>query len=384
MPAIPDRRKSTPSEAAPAGKEVRESPLEVRPPTPDALCIETPLSSLDAPTTPTDHFYVRNHFATPHVEVETWRLRIEGAVDRPYDLTYDQVCALPSREVEAVLECAGNSRSSVRPRPEGVLWRNGAVGTARWRGIPLSDLLERAGIRAGAVEVMLEGADRGQEPGVSRDISFQMSVSLAKAIDPDTLVALEMNGEPLSRRHGFPARVVVPDWYGMASVKWVTRIVVLTEPFKGHFRTRAYAYIAEGDAAESEKRPVTTVRVKSLITWPKEGAVLSPGPLRLRGVAWSGHGRIIRVDVNLGGLGGPREEETWHPAVLIPADSPHSWTHWEYDGHAERPGFYVVRARATDEQGHTQPVQATWNFRGLGNNSIHTVPVEVRRPGAAG
>ncbi len=382
MSAIPDRRRAPPAEEAPGPKEIRESPLEVRPPTPDALCIETPLASLDPPTTPTDHFFVRNHFATPHVDVEAWRIRVEGAVDRPFELTYDELAALPRHEVEAVLECAGNSRSSVRPRPEGVLWRNGAVGTAVWRGVPLAALLQRAGVRPGAVEVLLEGADRGQEPGVKDEISFQMSITLSKALDDDTLVALEMNGAPLSRRHGFPARVVVPDWYGMASVKWVTRVVVLPEAFQGHFRTRAYAYIAEGDSAESEKRPVTTVRVKSLITWPKDGAVLPPGPLRLRGVAWSGHGRIVRVDVNLGGLGGPREEETWHPAVLLPAESPHSWTHWEFEGHAARPGFYVIRARATDEQGHTQPVQATWNFRGLGNNSIHAVPVEVRRPAA--
>jgi len=359
--------------------DVRESPLEVRPPTPDALCIETPLSALDTPITPTSRFFVRNHFATPEINVESWRLVIEGDVERPQTLTYAEFRALPHKELAAVLECAGNSRSTVRPKPEGVLWRNGAVGTARWTGVPLAALLDRAGVRAGAIEVLFEGLDHGTEPGVEGELNFGMSVTLEKARDPETLIADEMNGEPLTPRHGFPVRAVVPGWYGMASVKWLSRIVVLRHPFRGYFRARAYAFIMEGEKAEALHRPVTTVRVKSLITSPKEGQILDEGVHRIRGVAWSGAGGIARVEVSVGGLSESLEEETWHAATLREEASPHAWTHWEFSCSLSRPGFYVVRVRATDERGNVQPFSAKWNYRGLGNNSVHEVPIEVRR-----
>ncbi len=365
--------------AEPTGEnEVRNSPLEVRPPTPDALCIESPLASLETAVTPTSHFFVRNHFAVPHIDLRDWRLAIEGEVDRPLLLTYEEIRNLPHRPLRALIECAGNSRSSVRPHPEGVLWRNGAVGTAEWVGTPLRDLLERAKIRPGAVEVLFEGLDHGKEPGLDAEISYGMSITADKALDPDTLLVDEMNGQPLSARHGFPLRAIVPGWYGMASVKWLSRIVVLQQPFEGYFRTRAYAFISEGESAEARHRPVTSVRVKSLVTWPKEGSVLAPGAHRIRGVAWSGVGRIARVEVSIGGLRESLEEETWLPAVLSEPESRHAWTHWEFARELTRPGFYVIRARATDEKGNTQPLEAKWNFRGLGNNSVHQVPLEVR------
>jgi DMSO/TMAO reductase YedYZ molybdopterin-dependent catalytic subunit len=379
-----ERMSSTPARQGAARTEpvaepdVRNSPLEVRPPTADALCIETPLASLETPITPTSHFFVRNHFAVPHVELDHWRLAIEGEVERPLLLTYDDLRALPHRPLKALLECAGNSRSSVRPHPEGVLWRNGAVSTAEWAGTPLRGVLESARVKPGAIEVMFEGLDHGKEPGVGAEINFGMSITLDKAIDPDTLLVDEMNGRPLAPRHGFPVRAIVPGWYGMASVKWLSRIVVLRHPYQGYFRARAYAYIPEGEAAEAPHRPVTTVRVKSLVTWPKEGSVLKPGPHRIRGVAWSGVGRIARIEVSVGGLRESLEEETWHPATIVGAEAPHTWTHWEYRREIRRPGFYVVRVRATDEKGNVQPIEAKWNFRGLANNSVHQVPVEIR------
>lgn len=364
--------------AAAEEPDVRESPLQVRPPTPDALCIETPLSALDTPVTPTGRFFVRNHFAVPQIDPENWRLTIEGDVERPLSLTYAELRAFPHRELTALIECAGNSRSSVRPHPEGVLWRNGAVGTARWSGVPLSALLERARVRPEAIEVLFEGLDHGTEPGVEGELNFAMSVSLPKAQDPDTLIADEMNGEPLTPRHGFPVRAIVPGWYGMASVKWLSRVVVLRHPFRGYFRARAYAFIPEGESAEASHRPVTTVRVKSLITWPKEGLILDPGLHPIHGVAWSGAARITRVEVSVGGLSESLEEETWQAATLTEEASPLTWTHWECPVRIERPGFYVVRVRATDEHGNVQPQTAKWNFRGLANNSVHEVPIEVR------
>jgi DMSO/TMAO reductase YedYZ molybdopterin-dependent catalytic subunit len=357
--------------------EIRESPLEVRPPTADALCIETPLWALEQPVTPTGQFFVRNHFAVPHVDLSTWRLVVEGEVDHPLILTYDEIREMAHRETEALLECAGNSRATVRPRAEGVLWRNGAVGTARWSGVPLAEILSRARVRPGAVEVMLEGADHGHEPGVAGELSFAMSLTVEKALDPDTLLADEMNGAPLSPRHGFPVRAVVPGWYGMASVKWLSRIVVLDRPFEGYYKTLAYAIIPEGDSLHSRKRPVTTVRVKSLVTWPKEGQRLPLGTHRIKGVAWSGSAPIERVEVSIGGQSVSGDEDPWHAATLSRPPAPHAWTHWQYECELTQPGFYVIRARAVDTRGNTQPVQAKWNFRGLATNSIHAVPVEV-------
>lgn len=360
--------------------DVRESPLEVRPPTPDARCVESPLSSLESAITPTSHFFVRSHFAVPKVDAPQYRLTIEGAVHKPLFLTYEEIRSLPRREVVSVIECAGNSRASVRPRAEGVLWRNGAVGAAHWTGASLRHLLERAGVQPSAVEVVLEGADRGTEPGVNKEIGYEMSISLETALHPDTLIVTEMNGEPLSTAHGFPVRVIVPDWYGMASVKWLTRIVVADRPFDGYFRRRAYAYLYEGDMNEAPHRPVTRMRVKSLITRPREGQVLAAGVHSVRGVAWSGHGRIVRVEVSLGAHPDALEEGTWHPATLSGGESPHSWTHFSFDCPMDHPGYYVLRARATDDKGNVQPLQARWNFRGVGANSMHAVPIEVRPP----
>ena len=360
-------------------EDPRFLPLEVRAPTPDARCVESSLASLEERVTPTNRFFIRSHFAVPKVDPDRWRLTIEGEVDHPVVLTLSELAALPHREVTSVMECAGNSRSTVRPKPEGVLWGPGAVGNARWKGVPLRELLRTAGVRPTAIELVLEGADRGVEPNTQDEQNYAMSVPIGKALAADTLLADEMNGAPLTPSHGFPVRAIVPGWYGMASVKWLTKLRVVDQPFLGYFRSRAYAYISEGERADAPRVPATNIRVKSLITWPREGQVLSTGPHRIRGVAWSGEAPIQRVDVSTSPATGAGEK--WQPARLFSAPSRSSWTHWELLCDIPDPGFYVVRARATDENGNTQPVQAEWNFRGLGNNSVHAVPVEVRPGG---
>ncbi|HEV2317711.1 MAG TPA: sulfite oxidase [Thermoplasmata archaeon] len=339
--------------------------------------MESPLSSLETPITPTSQFFIRSHFATPSIDLENWRLSVDGHVEHPLHLTRAQLLAMEHRRVPALLECAGNSRALVRPRAEGVLWRNGAVGTAEWGGVPLAHVLELAGARAGAVEVVFEGLDRGHEPGVDGELGFAMSITMAKARDPDTLLADEMNGRPLGASHGFPLRSVVPDWYGMASVKWLSHIRVVDRPFTGFYRSRAYAFIPEGDPAETPKTPVTVVRVKSIVTWPREGQQLPVGTHRIRGAAWSGAGRILRVEVSTGGDHGATDPRSWHLASLSADAGPHSWVHWEFEWTVERPGFYVIRARASDASGNIQPVLSEWNFRGVASNSLHEVPVEV-------
>lgn len=339
--------------------------------------MEAPLSALETEITPTEHFFIRNHFDIPRLDVASWRLVVDGEVARPRSFSYAELSRFPGLERTVLLECAGNSRAGLYPRPAGVLWRHGAVGSARWSGVALRALLEECEPNHQARHVVLTGADHGEQSGVDGELDFAMSLPVDKAMDPDTLVATQMNGEPLAPSHGFPARAVVPGWYGMASVKWLTRIQVTAQPFQGFFRAREYAFIYENDDAASPKEPVTTLRVKSLVTWPGEGLRLPVGSHRLRGVAWSGHGRISRVEVSVDGSGVDARGGVWREAKLSPSDSAYSWTHWELPCQLDRAGFRVVRVRAFDEAGNAQPDRVRWNFRGVAINSIHSVPIEV-------
>ena len=360
-------------------EDPRFLPLEIRAPTPDARCVEASLPSLVDDITPTKKFFIRSHFSVPRLSRESWTLSVDGEVEQPTVLRYDDLRAMRHRDLIVTMECAGNSRSTVRPKPEGVLWGHGALSTGRWRGVPLCDVLLRSGVRPTGCEVLLRGADHGKEPGVEGDLTYEMSIDVEKALHPDTLLVDEMNGEPLSPNHGFPVRAIVPGYYGMASVKWLTGVSVLSRPFEGHFRRRAYVYIREGQRTEERKAPATFIRVKSLINWPREGQVLAPGPHVIRGVAWSGEAPITRVEVSVQPPSGAGE--VWHLARLRRLPSRYAWCHWELLCDLPDPGFYVVRVRATDELGYCQPVQAEWNFRGIGNNSIHCVPIEVSSQG---
>lgn len=365
--------------SADPNEDPRFLPLTIRAPTADAKCIEASLPSLVEEVTPTKKFFIRSHFAVPHIKRGDWHLTVRGRVQHDLTVDYDALAAMPHREVIVTMECAGNSRSTVRPKPEGVLWGHGAISTGRWKGVPLRHLLLEAGLRPDAVEVAMRGADRGTEPGVDGELPYEMSIGIDKALHPDTLLVDEMNGAPLTPSHGYPVRAIVPGYYGMASVKWLTHVDLLDHAFEGYFRTRAYAYIFEGQRTEEPKLPAGAIRVKSLISWPRESQVLATGPHILRGIAWSGEAFIARVDVSLAPPSGAGE--VWQPARLHPASSRYSWSHWEFPCELPEPGFYVIRVRAIDERGNCQPTQAQWNFRGIGNNSVHCVPVEVRASG---
>ncbi|MCI4330871.1 MAG: sulfite oxidase [Thermoplasmata archaeon] len=373
----PPGRAGIPRPPPTPGGAVEEPPNELDVLTRLPLCAEAALTLLGDPITPTPRFFIRNHFPAPRLELASWRLVIDGEVERPVSLSYEDLVRLPRREGIALLECAGNSRSGVNPPTEGVRWSNGAVGAARWAGVPLASVLERAGVKPGAKEVVFEGADRGREPDVPEELQYAMSISIEKARDGDTLLADRMNGAPLSVNHGFPVRAIVPDWYGMASVKWVTKLTVIDHAFQGYFRTRPYVYIHEGDSVGGTKTPVTVQRVKSLITWPGEGQPIRPGRHTIRGVAWSGGGPISRVELSVGRLDPATEPDQWRPTRLTGDPALHSWTPWEYEIELARPGYYVFRVRATDAHGNTQPVLSPWNFRGVGINSVHQLPVVV-------
>jgi sulfite oxidase len=347
--------------------------------TTEPYCAETPLAGLNSWITPTERFFVRSHFAIPDVNVATWRLVVDGEVDRPLSLSFDDLRRETVRTVVTTMECAGNSRSSVYPPAQGLRWRHGALGTAQWTGVSLWDVLQKADIRPAAIEAVFEGADRGHEPGVPEELVYAMSVPVVKAEHPDTLLAFAMNGAPLTAAHGSPVRVVVPGWYGMASVKWVTKVSLIDHSFRGYYRTKPYTFIHEGDDPNVLRKPVTSLQVKSVITSPSEGATVLTGPLTVRGVAWSGEAAVSRVEV---AVGLPEEDggsAQWRVATILGPTAPHAWVRWEIPLNFDRPGYFVLRTRATDERGDTQPMRADWNFRGVANNSIHAVPLIVRR-----
>jgi DMSO/TMAO reductase YedYZ molybdopterin-dependent catalytic subunit len=337
--------------------------------------LEFPFAFLKDFTIPNDQFFVRSHFAVPRLDVRTWRLKVEGAVDRPLELSYEDLSKLPRRTVTALLECAGNSRVFLTPKVRGVAWQAGAVGTADWEGVPLAAVLEKAGLRPGAVEVVLEGADRGEvrddpkSPGV---ISFSRSLPLAKAKQPEVLLADRMNRAPLPVSHGYPLRAVVPGWYGMASVKWLTRIVVVEQPYQGFFQSLDYTYWKRLHGLPSLV-PITEMQVKSLITQPVMHEVLRAGATYpVFGAAWTGESEISSVQVSEDG-------KKWSDAQLWTANSPFAWRFWEYKWRApEKPGRYTLMARATDKKGRTQPMQHDPDRRTYQISYVLPVEVEVR------
>jgi DMSO/TMAO reductase YedYZ molybdopterin-dependent catalytic subunit len=264
------------------------------------------------------------------------------------------------------MECAGNSRLHLRPLPAGEPWSNGAVSTSRWMGYPLRLLLESAELDAHAVEILVEGADSGVSSHGTAT-GFGRSLPIAEAMRDDVLLAFELNGEPLDPAHGAPLRLIVPGWYGMASVKWVTRISALTRPFEGYFQTQRYVYEERGKPTI----PVTRMRVKSLITSPADGGSFERGVIEIAGWAWSGNGRIVRVEVAVDGGGG------WCDAELHDSSSDHAWVPWSLQWVADQPGRHVLRSRATDSAGNSQPDVISWNRLGYGNNAVRASVITV-------
>jgi DMSO/TMAO reductase YedYZ molybdopterin-dependent catalytic subunit len=319
---------------------------------------------------PNAHFYVRNHFQIPALDPATWRLDVSGLVERPLNLSLRDLTNMRSQTLFVTLECAGNGRTLLDPPVEGEKWHLGAVSTAEWTGVPLVEILDRAGIRPSAQEVVFRGADSGTLPGKADTISFERSLSLDDARDSNALLAYAMNGEALPTQHGYPLRLVVPGWYAVASVKWLTEIEAVEEPFTGQYQTGSYFYEWEDDG-EVEREPVTLQRVRALITEPNRDEEVEPGDVAIRGVAWSGAAPISRVDVRVG-------DRDWQDARLIGQRQRHSWQWWELITHLEERGATTIRARATDLAGRKQPNEQQWNRLGYGNNLVHEVPVRVR------
>ncbi|MDQ2942315.1 MAG: sulfite oxidase [Candidatus Dormibacteraeota bacterium] len=314
---------------------------------------------------PSDHFYIRNHFSAPRLDPATWRLRVGGLVKRSLVLNLRDLLNLPARTMVATLECAGNGRSSLNPPVAGEQWGLGAVGTAEWRGVPLAEVLRRAGVDGGAQEVVFRGAD-----GVAGE-RFERSLTLKDARNDAVLLAYAMNGAPLPVHHGYPLRVIVPGWYGVASVKWLTEIELIGHAFSGHFQTEKYVYAWQRDG-DVVIEPVRRMRVRALITHPTSDEIVELGTLAIRGLAWSGLAPIARVEVCV-------NDGAWQQARMLGRRSRYRWQGWELMTRVERPGRLVVRARATDQAGWTQPEFPEWNRLGYGNNAVQQVAVRAGR-----
>lgn len=330
---------------------------------------ETPLDVLVQGKTPTAAFYVRNHFDVPKITPETYRLQLALNNDATLlKVSMADIMALPRHEVTVTLECAGNGRSVLDPVPPGVRWGFGAVGTTTFAGVPLRALVDMVGLAPGTTELVFEGADRG-EVDSGKMISFVRSLPLEVAIHPDTLLAWEMDGEPLTPDHGFPLRLVVPRWYGVASVKWLKAIRAVAVPFEGYYQTEQYRF--RGETGTPYDQPVTTMRVRALIATPSDGEQLSPGTCLVKGSAWSGSGRIALVELSTdGGM-------TWLPTEIDQPASSYAAAVWRTSWSIPRAGTYVLIARATDANGNSQPLGPVWNEQGYGNNGVQRVKVHV-------
>jgi DMSO/TMAO reductase YedYZ molybdopterin-dependent catalytic subunit/rhodanese-related sulfurtransferase/glyoxylase-like metal-dependent hydrolase (beta-lactamase superfamily II) len=337
----------------------------------DPLNCETSVAALiGGVVMPNARFYVRNHFETPALDPLTWRLEVSGLVDRPLRLSLRDLQKMRSQTFVATLECAGNGRVAFEPRVEGEQWRFGAVSTAEWTGVPLVEVLDRAGIKLGACEVVFRGADGGNVQGSTEHVRFERSLSLDDARGSEALLAYAMNGEPLPIQHGHPLRVVVPGWYAVTSVKWLTDIEVIGAPFEGFFQTDRYFYEWERDGA-TIREPVRLQQVRSLITEPTGDEEVDVGDLVVRGVAWSGVAPIARVEVSIG-------DRPWQAAQLIGERRRNSWQWWELLTRLETRGPTTLRARATDLAGRTQPERPEWNRLGYGGNAIQTTSIRFR------
>lgn len=340
------------------------------------LLLETPLAALDRPITPSALHYVRNHFPMPTLQANTWRLNVAGAVERELTLSLDDLRRMTSRTVAMTLECAGNSRSLLNPAVRGAQWGPGAVSTAEWTGVSLIDVLNRAGLRQGAVDVVLEGADRGEiaaEPRTPGIIPFARSLPIAKARQQQVLLAYRMSNADLPQSHGFPLRAIVPGWYGMAAVKWLTRITVTDRPFNGYFQSLDYS-IFERRQGLVTVTPLGEMQVKSVIVSPTPMQRIAPDTAhRVHGAAWTGESNITRVEVSAD------NGRTWTQARLLGEARDHCWRMWEFPWRTPaQAGRVTLMARATDARGNVQPMQRDTDRRNYMINHVLPVEVDVR------
>jgi DMSO/TMAO reductase YedYZ molybdopterin-dependent catalytic subunit len=329
-----------------------------------------PLEALRYDVTPAGLHYLLIHFDIPPADPQRWRLEIGGLVERPQSLSLAEIARQPSRTLRVTMECAGNGRGRISPRYPSMPWLEEGVSTAEWRGVPLAVLLRAAGLRSDARDIAFHGADRGIDGGIEH--VFARSLAPSEALREEVLVAYEMNGQPLPPQHGAPLRLVVPGWYGMASVKWLRAIEALGQPFDGVQQALSYHFRG---AREERGIPCTRMRVKSLMAPPgipdfyTRTRIVQAGSVALQGRAWSGDAPVRQVEVAIDGA--------WRPAQLCAAAGPYAWRGWQATWEAA-PGEHELACRATDQAGNVQPLEPAWDATGFGNHAVQRVRVSVR------
>ncbi len=339
--------------------------------------LETPVEVFESYLTPNERFFVRSHHPEPKISQADWSLRIQKAGSDPVTVSFEDLTAFQPATVTAVLQCAGNSRDFYRPRVPGVQWGRGAVGNARWTGARLADVLAGAGVDSESPEnVVVSGADK---PLMATVPVFERNLSLSKCLHPDTLLAYEMNGEPLPSLHGGPVRLVVPGWVGDDWIKWVTSISVQAEPSDGFYYQKGYRYpdvaVKPGDAVPPESmKPMEELVTRSLFASPSQNSRLSlSAPVSLKGVSWTGGEKTV-VKVEVSDDGG----KSWTTARFHGQAEPYAWRQWELDWQPTKAGPTTLLCRATDSSGFVQPVEdSPWNPGGYLWKSADRLELEV-------
>ncbi|MEO8716875.1 MAG: sulfite oxidase [Burkholderiales bacterium] len=328
-----------------------------------------PLEASRHDVTPVGLHYCLIHFDIPELAPPAWKLQVGGLVQRPLELSLEELRALPARTARVTLECAGNGRAQLSPRYPSIPWIEEGVSTAEWTGVSLGAVLDAAGLRANAREVVFWGADRGIDRGLEHP--FARSLVPDEARRADVLLAYEMNGQPLPPQHGYPLRLVVPRWYGMASVKWLVRIEAIDRAFDGVQQAHSYHF---RKAAGERGLPCTRMRVNSLLAPPgvpdfyTRRRVLQAGRVAIRGRAWSGEGAVARLEFAVDG--------EWRDAQLDAPPSAYAWQSWSASWDAAA-GEHELACRATDDRGNAQPLAPPWDVTGFGNNAVQRVAVTV-------
>lgn len=328
---------------------------------------ETPHEALINEVTPSDLFYVRNHFDVPQIEPGQWRLEAHGEAGYSIRLSLDQIKEMPAISSLVILECAGNGRSRMDPTPSGTPWNLGAVSQARFTGTPLHNVLRSLNLSDRTIEILFIGADKNQSS--AGQINYARSLPIDVATNPETMLVWEMNGEPLQGHHGYPLRLLVPRWYGMASVKWLERVVALNKPYQGFFQRDEYVY--KGELGVKDGTPVTNMRVRSLILDPSPGSKVGGGEVLISGIAWTGEGHITRVEISFD------QGKNWEETALTPSNSACAAQVWKHLWQPKSPGDHTISARASDSEGNIQPLSPRWNQGGYGNNSVHEIVVTI-------
>ena len=355
--AVPSPAQTPPAPVA--GKEK----LIVRSPRP--INLETPLRDLSAEITPTDLFFVRNNYDGPEIDASQYVLKVDGEVDNPVTLRLDDLKRMEQITQTITLECAGNGRSFYSPKAPGLQWENGAVGTAVWKGVRLAEVLRLARPRPSASHVVPDGNDA---PPTAQAPDFIRSHPIWKAMEPHTMIAIEMNGRPLPHLHGGPARLIVPGWIGSASLKWLVQLTLADKEWGGPFMQRSYRSPRVEDPQQTYS--LQSLECKSLIVSPLDGARVATGAQMMRGYAWAGEGSVTGVDVSLDG------GKTWAPAALSGSAHRYAWRGWEFPWTAVS-GAHTIMARASDSLGRVQPGVKPRDPQGYRWNVIHAVRVDV-------